>query len=1674
VVLAGGAVALLQLDPVSTAVANRVMARLDPWPGTVAHVGSADLRGLGRLVLTGVRVGAPGEVPLLALDTVEAHVRLVPLLRHELAFRRLYVGGLRVAMRQRPDSTWDLLAPFAPGGRPTTSAGPGPTLRLADAEVRRGSLRARYLASGDSVLTVEDLTLKLDTLTWPHPAEVVMDTLDARIRPPARPASAARLTGSLRLGSGTLATDGVRLVSDSSDVLARGTLLLPDSGQVARDIDFAVTAAPLDFRDVGALVPGFDVAGSLRLDAHVTGSTSELTVRADGTTFDGGTLHIEGDLTPRTRDSLRYALRGRLRGLDPSLWSTGAPPLHGVDADLEVSLTGPRLDSLTGNARFDVAGARMAGGTLRPTRLEATFREGTATFDASGSAAPWARFEAHGTARPLDPVPSWDARATVHQLDPIDAAGMRFADAIATVRASGDGVSPSTARGRARLDLGGAVGKARVEGGSLTADWDSAAAHLALDLPVGVGRVSARARADWEGAETRVAVRSLDADSIDVAELLGDTIAGTVSVRGTGALVLGQPGRTTADADLVIERATWQELDVDSGTVSLTVRDGTVAARARAVAPAGAMELIARAKAFTDSPSWQVDTLRLRGLDLATVREGLPHSDINALLRLDGRGFSPGTVHATGSAVVGPTDVAAVRVDTATLGLSLQDGRLDLTADARAMGGAWTAAVEARPFEAIPTVRITHARFDSIQVDSTVAGPVRATLSGTLEADATLPPDTFPRVHARLAIESGRLNAEPIDSATVMAHVEGDTARVDATLRTAGGRVDAHAAAALARDTGGLSVRTVRADGVADLTRLAPLLGRDSVDGDLRARFTVRGGGTAPRTMRWSADASASGRYGPARLDSMALKAGMERGVLRLDTLSIASNFLRGGGSGWLPLFDTLDVTGDTVPGIDVALEADSVATLADLLGTAAVSARGAGVRARATRENGMVRVVGSMGAGGVISAMVAADTLHADFSTLLRDGRLASADVGVHGGLVSVAATVLQGIDGTVDYDSTGASFASRATLDQSHEVRVVGSAARADSTIRLDSLSVDLPTRRWRLARPVTVRWGDRIDPGGLELAAGSSRIALGGHLDRSGTQDLTIRLDSVPLAGFADLAGIQRLEGVLDGSLDVGGPASDVTLAGRLDARIGGTTGAVTLRPAEGGGLGVDVAWTDAQGDPLRVVGTVPFPVALTRGAPAPSTPGAVALDISARSFSLGWVTPFLGPLGVERFDAALTADGRLQGTLDQPSLTGSASLAGGRVEIPRQGVAYADVHGDLEFAGDHVHIPSLTATSEGTAEVSGDIALAPLKRPGFDLKVHARRFQVVDNAWTRLRTTGDLTLSGDLGAPVVGGSVQLEATDIYLDQLGQGVSVRPVELTAEDYRMLESYFGYRPPSSMATPADPLLPWSIHLSLDIGNDVWVRRRTQPELRVQVDGSLDVRKQPGDSIQLFGTVESLAERSYVEQFGRRFSITSGSVTFNGSPMDWRVSAEATYDVPSSRDPRASEAVITMDVSGGPDDLRLTLGSQPAMENADILSYLATGQPAASAMELGSPGSGAAGGVLGAGEAFALGQVAGALEETAQQAVGLDVVEIRQNGLKGVTVVAGRYVNPRLFVGFQQPLTLAGGSDPNNQDQGFRATEVQVEYTWYRWLLVNVQGGQSALRLFFRTKYAY
>src|SRR5690606_6578858 len=84
-------------------------------------------------------------------------------------------------------------------------------------------------------------------------------------------------------------------------------------------------------------------------------------------------------------------------------------------------------------------------------------------------------------------------------------------------------------------------------------------------------------------------------------------------------------------------------------------------------------------------------------------------------------------------------------------------------------------------------------------------------------------------------------------------------------------------------------------------------------------------------------------------------------------------------------------------------------------------------------------------------------------------------------------SAARFESVQGDIAYDSAyGAQFALGVRRDETHEVHLAGTAHPEDAMLELDSLRVSLPQEQWMLARPTTIRWGDRFDAGGLSLEA------------------------------------------------------------------------------------------------------------------------------------------------------------------------------------------------------------------------------------------------------------------------------------------------------------------------------------------------------------------------------------------------------------------------------------------------------------------------------------------------------------------------------------------------------------------------------------------------------------
>ena len=136
-------------------------------------------------------------------------------------------------------------------------------------------------------------------------------------------------------------------------------------------------------------------------------------------------------------------------------------------------------------------------------------------------------------------------------------------------------------------------------------------------------------------------------------------------------------------------------------------------------------------------------------------------------------------------------------------------------------------------------------------------------------------------------------------------------------------------------------------------------------------------------------------------------------------------------------------------------------------------------------------------------------------------------------------------------------------------------------------------------------------------------------------------------------------------------------------------------------------------------------------------------------------------------------------------------------------------------------------------------------------------------------------------------------------------------------------------------------------------------------------------------------------------------------------------------------------------------------------MSEVEIIQFIATGYSAA---DKSSPSSTQSSSSLA--KDIGLSQISGFAEQAAQEAIGLDVLQVRFDALQGATLVAGRYVNSQVYIGLRQPLQYQD-TDTGKSGETHR-TSFEVEYAIYKWLVFNLQGETAMLRSFLRARRGY
>lgn len=1707
VALVLGLLLMLQTNWGATRVSHALIGLADPFDAAQIEIGRVDGNWVTNLTLRDVHLfrldsaATPLDtVSMARIDSVRLRYDLPPLLRRTLHVREAGAYGPTLTARQRPDSTWDLLDPFV-SDQPADTTASTFSFRIDSLRVQDARLAAAfYNPRRDSTLRVHDLDLEAGPLhIGPDSTRLAVEDLAARFTPPAQELE-RRFDASLTLADQRLDVRRLALTSPYSDLTAEGTLRLPeDSTDTIDDVDFRLSATPLSFRDLAGFVGGVDTSRSLTLEARASSPESDgVMLTLEARLSDGGTVNLTAEGTPATTGPVRYRLRGSVRDLDPA-FLTAAEPAGRINADVYANLEGASLERLDGPVNVELFDTEVAGYAPAPTQLALRFTSGIARLEAR-TGLMGTTLTADGSVRPFADTLAVDLRTRFAGLDLGRLAGDTTLQSRlgGTLRLEGAGTDLATARMDATLafDTASALNDYRIGDGRLTARLRDG--QLAFDgrlrSPRQGGLSLAGTVAGLADATLRYRLDPLRLDSLDLAALAGDTtqsrLTGQLTLQGAGT----DPQTMTLDPlRVVVEQGLFGAYVIESADLRGALRGGRLSASGEAaLAEAGTFALTASARPFDDPLTFAVTEGRFRHVDVgALMQDSTQYSDLSGTFSLQGRGTDPQTMRLVLDVALDSSQVNRQPIDVAALQAELQGGALDVDLALGVPGGTTRLAGSGRPFDEAPSFALREGRLEHLDVGALAGLPTLETdLNGTVALDLEGIAPGAMRLDARLNLEPSRINQAMLRRGSLRADAQDSTLRLDGALQFAQGQVTVDGLARL-----GAEPPTYRATFDADRVDLAALTGAaDSLDADVSLQAEVEGSGLDPRTMTLTGRvASDRARYGDLVLQEMALAFGMERGTVRVDTLQLRSNLARASGDGRVVLYDTGRPDSSA---FSMEAEITSLAPARTLAGAQLLALDGGDLRLDVTGPAGRphfdlradlssfvyddIRLAGfETRVQGVLGDSLALETLHTE-------GALA---------YLSLPSLAVRQIDYTAAYDTSAVRLVTELDIDDNTRGRIASTVdLRLDrQSVLLEEAALQLGTDRWELLQEATLTYGDAYRISNLLLYSDNQQIALDGVVDLDGRQSLIMTIENVQVDAIANVLDFQGLGGTLNGMLDLTGEAAAPLLTGTLDYAIrsdGEPAGDLQLALRyDSLAMNVDARVTHREGNTLRAQGSVPLDLRLQTPTDTTGAAGAlldlerpINLSVRADSFDIGWVRPFLDPETVDRIDGELTARIDVGGTPDAPSLSGGAYLRDGAVGLPLLGVTYRDLQAALEFAEDRVELTELRLRSnDGSLRADGTINLSNLTLGEYDISLRASELLAMNTSDAQLEADARIELQGTTDRPQLSGSIDLRSGNYYIDDAGAGTDAAEVQLTETDIRALEQRFGVRLAEADTTTSDVYTALAIDLDVNIQRDVWLRSRANPEMAIQFTGDLDVQKPSGGNLQLFGQIEVIPERSYVDQFGRRFSITDGTLTFNGPPEDPELDVAAAYEVDARRSV-GNQATITLDISGRLDDLGLMLGSEPQMETTDILSYIAFGRPASA----GFAGGGTGGGTGGAGSNqnaanlatdFALGLGAGQLESFFASEAGLDVVEIEVDQLRGATFTAGKYIDvaglPRpLYVGVSQPVNR-GTTTEDASGVDLDPTQLTLEYELTGWLLVRLLR-RNSIRVNLLWEYAY
>ncbi|GAB4358176.1 MAG: translocation/assembly module TamB domain-containing protein [Immundisolibacter sp.] len=539
-----------------------------------------------------------------------------------------------------------------------------------------------------------------------------------------------------------------------------------------------------------------------------------------------------------------------------------------------------------------------------------------------------------------------------------------------------------------------------------------------------------------------------------------------------------------------------------------------------------------------------------------------------------------------------------------------------------------------------------------------------------------------------------------------------------------------------------------------------------------------------------------------------------------------------------------------------------------------------------------------------------------------------------------------------------------------------------------RLDGL----PPQAWTLAGPLELEL--RRTQQSLSRhcwQAGGARVCADGRR-AGGVLDLAAQVEALPLAPLLALADADlAVDGQLDGRLrlhrDAGPLRGELHLAvppgelrvptpdgGRrrfahggadVDGQLDASGGRLSVRLAPASPGGVDLLAARLYLPPLPAAAEAPL-----RGTLAAQLPDVGLFD--------PWLPQLAGLAG--RIEASV----QVEGTLGAPRLTGEAHLRDARAAVPVLGIELREAQLRLSGdGGDTLRLTGSVRSGEGVLHLRGQGRRLPGGLQA-QLALHGERVQVFDTAPLQAQVDPDIDIVFADGRLRVSGELRVPAARIDAQDRPPAVQTSP-DVVVQGREVASG-------APLAAEAD--------LRVVLGDDV---RVDAYGFQGQLGGAVRVQQRPDGSAAVNGQV-TVTEGQYTF-YGQRLPVTEGELRYAGGAPD-----NPALRITAAR--QVGEVTAGVRLRGTAKAPTTQLYSTPPMPQADILSYLVLGRPMQQA-------KGSESDLLMQAAASVGLRGGGALVRRLGQSLGFDEARLGGDGNGGAKLALGRYLTPRLYVGY-------------------------------------------------------